>query len=157
MHLKQILLAKTWIMTSRLCRLPYALLICNFYLGAIKLDDLYRVEKDKREFVIQRQGGSQVIREIDVDKHIKNPLTRKYTEWKGRKLSTILVDREIFKKICRLDDRYILLHLKFLRKIALIFNVCPKILCSVSHVTEDVRFSIYVIKSYLKNYIIDVV
>lgn len=52
----------------------------------MKLDDLYRIEKDKWEVVLRTQGKLQLIEANDVDSHVKNPLTKMFYEWKGRNL-----------------------------------------------------------------------
>ncbi|XP_046857816.1 uncharacterized protein LOC124451237 [Xenia sp. Carnegie-2017] len=55
--------------------------------GAIQLDDLYRIEKNKWEVVIRTQGKSQPIKATDVNRHVKNTLTKKYNEWKEEKIT----------------------------------------------------------------------
>ena len=48
------------------------------------LNDLYKVNKDKWEDpTIRTCGSSMTVKNIDIDKHIKEPLTQKYKEWQG--------------------------------------------------------------------------
>ncbi|XP_046857820.1 sterile alpha motif domain-containing protein 9-like isoform X2 [Xenia sp. Carnegie-2017] len=55
--------------------------------SAMKLDDLYRIEKDKWEVVLRTQGKLQLIEANDVDSHIKNPLTKMFDEWKEKQVT----------------------------------------------------------------------